>query len=130
VLLQSEIFKALETTRLLIGDRKEIQYSRCGRTDKGVSAVGQVGCFPNKSSVFLKIPTWYFWVDWILIWKLRARKMFDAGDCTVFTIQTQGHWCTQQTFRGDCSRRTGWSARFAIFRWIAELYLLVMAFSF
>jgi tRNA pseudouridine38/39 synthase len=57
VLLQSEIFKALETTRLLIGDRKEIQYSRCGRTDKGVSAVGQVGCFPNKISVFLKIPT-------------------------------------------------------------------------
>lgn len=39
---KSEIFKALETTRLLIGDRKEIQYSRCGRTDKGVSAVGQV----------------------------------------------------------------------------------------
>ena len=57
MLLQSEIFKALETTRLLIGDRKEIQYSRCGRTDKGVSAVGQVGCFPNKISVFLKIPT-------------------------------------------------------------------------
>uniref|UniRef100_A0A3N7EHA4 Pseudouridine synthase I TruA alpha/beta domain-containing protein n=1 Tax=Populus trichocarpa TaxID=3694 RepID=A0A3N7EHA4_POPTR len=40
--VESEIFKALETTRLLIGDRKEIQYSRCGRTDKGVSAVGQV----------------------------------------------------------------------------------------
>jgi len=40
--LQSELFKAFEKTRLLIGDRKESQYSRCGRTDKGVSSVGQV----------------------------------------------------------------------------------------
>ncbi|CAK7346710.1 unnamed protein product [Dovyalis caffra] len=40
--VESEIFKALEKTRLSIGDKKEIQYSRCGRTDKGVSAVGQV----------------------------------------------------------------------------------------
>ncbi|KAJ6998263.1 hypothetical protein NC653_014456 [Populus alba x Populus x berolinensis] len=27
---------------ILVGDKKEIQYSRCGRTDKGVSAVGQL----------------------------------------------------------------------------------------
>ena len=40
--LQSEIFKAFEKTRLLVGDKKESQYSRCGRTDKGVSSVGQV----------------------------------------------------------------------------------------
>ncbi|XP_021596339.1 tRNA pseudouridine(38/39) synthase isoform X2 [Manihot esculenta] len=40
--IESEIFKALERTRLLIGDKKDIKYSRCGRTDKGVSAVGQV----------------------------------------------------------------------------------------
>ncbi|XP_004290464.1 PREDICTED: tRNA pseudouridine(38/39) synthase-like [Fragaria vesca subsp. vesca] len=40
--VESEIFKALEKTRLLIGDKKESHYSRCGRTDKGVSAVGQV----------------------------------------------------------------------------------------
>ncbi|KAL4272140.1 hypothetical protein GQ457_13G022890 [Hibiscus cannabinus] len=40
--IESEIFKALEKTRLLVGDRKESQYSRCGRTDKGVSSVGQV----------------------------------------------------------------------------------------
>ncbi|WRX13049.1 hypothetical protein QQP08_005536 [Theobroma cacao] len=40
--MQSEIFKALEKTRLLVGDKKESLYSRCGRTDKGVSAVGQV----------------------------------------------------------------------------------------
>jgi hypothetical protein len=39
---QSEIFKALERTRLLVGDKKESQYSRCGRTDKGVSSVGNV----------------------------------------------------------------------------------------
>ncbi|KAB2040368.1 hypothetical protein ES319_D02G078600v1 [Gossypium barbadense] len=40
--VESEIFKALEKTRLLVGDKKESQYSRCGRTDKGVSSVGQV----------------------------------------------------------------------------------------
>ncbi|XP_019427551.1 PREDICTED: tRNA pseudouridine(38/39) synthase-like isoform X1 [Lupinus angustifolius] len=40
--IESEIFKALEKTRLLVGDRKQSQYSRCGRTDKGVSSVGQV----------------------------------------------------------------------------------------
>lgn len=39
---QSEIFRALEKTRLLVGDKKESQYSRCGRTDKGVSSFGQV----------------------------------------------------------------------------------------
>ncbi|XP_028763936.1 tRNA pseudouridine(38/39) synthase [Neltuma alba] len=46
--VESEIFKAIEKTRLLVGDKKESQYSRCGRTDKGVSSVGQV-------IVFLKI---------------------------------------------------------------------------
>ncbi|KAL2324679.1 hypothetical protein Fmac_023737 [Flemingia macrophylla] len=40
--VESEIFKALEKTRLLIGDKKDSQYSRCGRTDKGVSSIGQV----------------------------------------------------------------------------------------
>ncbi|XP_031275559.1 tRNA pseudouridine(38/39) synthase isoform X2 [Pistacia vera] len=40
--VESEIFNALEKTRLLVADKKESQYSRCGRTDKGVSSVGQV----------------------------------------------------------------------------------------
>ncbi|KAB1220796.1 tRNA pseudouridine(38/39) synthase [Morella rubra] len=40
--IESEIFNAFEKTRLLVGDKKEVQYSRCGRTDKGVSSVGQV----------------------------------------------------------------------------------------
>ncbi|KAI7729810.1 hypothetical protein M8C21_003806 [Ambrosia artemisiifolia] len=39
---ESELFKALQKTRLVLGDRKDLQYSRCGRTDKGVSSVGQV----------------------------------------------------------------------------------------
>ncbi|KAI3459978.1 hypothetical protein Pfo_016641 [Paulownia fortunei] len=34
--------EALHKTRLICGDKKELQYSRCGRTDKGVSSVGQV----------------------------------------------------------------------------------------
>ncbi|KAG6774391.1 hypothetical protein POTOM_021744 [Populus tomentosa] len=40
VLLQRQ--KRIQQLRLLVGDKNEIQYSRCGRTDKGVSAVGQV----------------------------------------------------------------------------------------
>ncbi|XP_076940994.1 uncharacterized protein LOC143610386 [Bidens hawaiensis] len=40
--VESELFKALQKTRLVLGDRKDLQYSRCGRTDKGVSSVGQV----------------------------------------------------------------------------------------
>ncbi|EXB37798.1 tRNA pseudouridine(38/39) synthase [Morus notabilis] len=40
--VESELFGALKKTRLLVGDKKESQYSRCGRTDKGVSSVGQV----------------------------------------------------------------------------------------
>ncbi|KAL6573336.1 hypothetical protein OROHE_001795 [Orobanche hederae] len=39
--VESEIFKALKRTRLISGDKKELEYSRCGRTDKGVSSVGQ-----------------------------------------------------------------------------------------
>lgn len=42
IFLQSEIFRALEKARLLVGGRKESCYSRCGRTDRGVSSVGQV----------------------------------------------------------------------------------------
>ncbi|OMO98761.1 Pseudouridine synthase I, TruA [Corchorus olitorius] len=40
--VESELFKAFEKTRLLVGDKKASLYSRCGRTDKGVSSVGQV----------------------------------------------------------------------------------------
>ncbi|PKA51312.1 tRNA pseudouridine38/39 synthase [Apostasia shenzhenica] len=40
--VESEVFKALERTKLLVGKREDVHYSRCGRTDKGVSATGQV----------------------------------------------------------------------------------------
>ncbi|ONL98529.1 tRNA pseudouridine synthase [Zea mays] len=40
--VESEIFKALERAKLMVANRKESCYSRCGRTDKGVSATGQV----------------------------------------------------------------------------------------
>ncbi|XP_072974579.1 uncharacterized protein [Typha angustifolia] len=40
--IESEIFKALERTKLLIGSKEDSHYSRCGRTDKGVSSTGQV----------------------------------------------------------------------------------------
>ncbi|KAK9048767.1 hypothetical protein SSX86_032266 [Deinandra increscens subsp. villosa] len=40
--VESELFRALQKTRLVLGDKKNLQYSRCGRTDKGVSSVGQV----------------------------------------------------------------------------------------
>ncbi|KAG6553888.1 hypothetical protein Mapa_004805 [Marchantia paleacea] len=40
--VESELFAALRRTKLLIGDLTDANYSRCGRTDKGVSAVGQL----------------------------------------------------------------------------------------
>lgn len=40
--IESELFAALEKTKLMIGGRLEAKYTRCGRTDKGVSANGQV----------------------------------------------------------------------------------------
>ncbi|KAJ4460033.1 putative tRNA pseudouridylate synthase [Paratrimastix pyriformis] len=39
--IEGHLFEALEKTRL-IADRTSCSYSRCGRTDKGVSAFGQV----------------------------------------------------------------------------------------
>jgi tRNA pseudouridine38/39 synthase len=39
--VEEEIFNAFEKTKL-IKDRSECNYSRCGRTDKGVSGLGQV----------------------------------------------------------------------------------------
>lgn len=43
-LSQGEFFKALAKTRLIAPDADicSLRYSRCGRTDKGVSALGQV----------------------------------------------------------------------------------------
>jgi len=38
---QHHLFAALQKTRLIV-DRDSSHYSRCGRTDKGVSALGQV----------------------------------------------------------------------------------------
>lgn len=40
--VESELFTALEKTKLMIGGKLEAKYTRCGRTDKGVSANGQV----------------------------------------------------------------------------------------
>lgn len=43
---QGLLFKALRQTKLIQEDAdiSSLNYSRCGRTDKGVSALGQVGC--------------------------------------------------------------------------------------
>jgi hypothetical protein len=39
--IEKHLFHALMKLKL-IGDRKDCQYSRCGRTDRGVSALGQI----------------------------------------------------------------------------------------
>ena len=39
--IESELFRALAVTRLIEG-RETSNYHRCGRTDKGVSAFGQI----------------------------------------------------------------------------------------
>ena len=45
--LQSRLYAALRRTKLIPDDTgwQELEYSRCGRTDKGVSALGQVSPF-------------------------------------------------------------------------------------
>lgn len=48
--IESELFAALEKTKLLTGGRLDAKYSRCGRTDKGVSANGQVIALYLRSS--------------------------------------------------------------------------------
>ncbi|XP_074280341.1 uncharacterized protein LOC141605463 isoform X2 [Silene latifolia] len=58
--VESELFKAFQKTRLLLGDRKESQYSRCGRTDKGVSATGQVIALYVRSNLRAKTPSGEF----------------------------------------------------------------------
>ena len=65
--LQSEIFKAFEKTRLLVGDKKESQYSRCGRTDKGVSSVGQVSWCKKIFSFYIFFSFDRIWVAKIVI---------------------------------------------------------------
>jgi tRNA pseudouridine(38-40) synthase len=48
--VERQLFAALLKTRL-IQSRETCQYSRCGRTDKGVSAVGQVIALQLKSAI-------------------------------------------------------------------------------
>ena len=42
--MQNQLYMALRRTKLIPEDTgwQELSYSRCGRTDKGVSALGQV----------------------------------------------------------------------------------------
>ncbi|KAF5183458.1 Pseudouridine synthase family protein [Thalictrum thalictroides] len=56
--IESEIFKALDKTRLLVCDKNESRYTRCGRTDKGVSSVGQVSLLKKHHS--LPVPAFIF----------------------------------------------------------------------
>ncbi|XP_039125169.1 tRNA pseudouridine(38/39) synthase isoform X2 [Dioscorea cayenensis subsp. rotundata] len=49
--VESEIFRALEKTKLLVDNKENSQYSRCGRTDKGVSSTGQVIAIYLRSKV-------------------------------------------------------------------------------
>jgi len=48
--VETELFKALQKTRL-IQDPDTCRYSRCGRTDRGVSSMGQVSAFIARSNV-------------------------------------------------------------------------------
>eukprot|EP00798_Chlamydomonas_sp_ICE-L_P027671 gene27671-7312_t len=50
--IESQLFKAMRKTRLIAEDVpiSAVKYSRCGRTDKGVSALGQVVALMMRSS--------------------------------------------------------------------------------
>jgi tRNA pseudouridine38/39 synthase len=51
--IERELFKALTKSNLIENNttRERIQYSRCGRTDRGVSAVGQIVALHVKSAI-------------------------------------------------------------------------------
>jgi tRNA pseudouridine38/39 synthase len=51
--VELELFKALEKTKL-VASSDTCNYSRCGRTDKGVSAMGQVSAITVRTSVPLE----------------------------------------------------------------------------
>lgn len=46
VLSQGHLFRAMRKAKLIQESAtwQDLQYARCGRTDKGVSAAGQVTC--------------------------------------------------------------------------------------
>ena len=54
--VEKALFRALRQAHLLIDDddRSKCHYSRCGRTDKGVSAAGQVVALQLKSAISLQ----------------------------------------------------------------------------
>lgn len=53
--VEKALFRALRQAHLVEGDdRSNCQYSRCGRTDKGVSAAGQVVALQLKSAISLQ----------------------------------------------------------------------------
>ncbi|XP_024384439.1 uncharacterized protein [Physcomitrium patens] len=49
--VETELFAALHRTRMITGTAAEAKYTRCGRTDKGVSAVGQVVALYLRSKI-------------------------------------------------------------------------------
>lgn len=53
--VEKQLFDKLLQLKL-IGDRPSCNYSRCGRTDKGVSALGQVISLNMRSSIPLELP--------------------------------------------------------------------------
>eukprot|EP01038_Epipyxis_sp_PR26KG_P008723 gene8723-11785_t len=54
--IEKHLFHSLLKLKL-IEDRKTCKYSRCGRTDKGVSALGQVVSFTLRSSIPKEVPS-------------------------------------------------------------------------
>lgn len=54
--IEEKLFEALKKTRL-VDDRQTSNYHRCGRTDKGVSAFGQVRILPEAFPA-LGAPLW------------------------------------------------------------------------
>ncbi|OBZ88538.1 putative tRNA pseudouridine synthase C25B8.05 [Choanephora cucurbitarum] len=61
--VEDQLFQALEACRL-IADRNQCQFTRCGRTDKGVSGLGQVVALNvrssnKKSTIYVEEPMSY-----------------------------------------------------------------------
>lgn len=72
--IESHLYRALIETRL-IPDRDKTDWSRCGRTDKGVSSFGQVAAFTVRSNVKHDSPLNVPWPDLPISSKSRLQGM-------------------------------------------------------
>jgi hypothetical protein len=89
--VEKEVFKALRKAKLIDSDsRATSDYSRCGRTDKGVSAVGQVMALQLKSAFHEQAS-----------WDEEGTKLVETKDLVNNSRDTLTVWAPQRKHKDD-----------------------------